>query len=71
MEVTSSVGVGKVADADAAATAYLGWQDLCVSSARNLRGNGNTKKLLNALTGFAQPHRLMAIMGPSGSGKST
>ncbi|XVE95924.1 hypothetical protein REPUB_Repub02eG0177300 [Reevesia pubescens] len=48
---------------------YLVWEDLSVSST-NLR-NATSKKLLNALSGFAQPDRIMAIMGPSGSGKST
>lgn len=57
------LGVGKVKGA----TAYLGWEELSVLR----RGNGKSKKLLNGLTGFAQPHRIMAIMGPSGSGKST
>ncbi|XVE75589.1 hypothetical protein DITRI_Ditri12bG0105600 [Diplodiscus trichospermus] len=49
--------------------AYLVWEDLSVSST-NLR-SASSKKLLNGLSGFAQPHRIMAIMGPSGSGKST
>jgi ABC-type multidrug transport system ATPase subunit len=34
-------------------------------------GKGPTKRLLNGLHGFAEPGRIMAIMGPSGSGKST
>nr|XP_043628989.1 ABC transporter G family member 15-like isoform X2 [Erigeron canadensis] len=48
---------------------YLVWQDLraMIPSA----GDGPTKRLLNGLNGFAEPGRIMAIMGPSGSGKST
>ncbi|KAK3205238.1 hypothetical protein Dsin_019284 [Dipteronia sinensis] len=48
---------------------YLVWEDLTVVLP-NL-GNGPTKRLINGLTGYAQPGRIMAIMGPSGSGKST
>lgn len=34
--------------------------------------NGKNRKLiLHGLTGYAQPGRLLAIIGPSGSGKST
>ncbi|KAK7264052.1 hypothetical protein RJT34_31655 [Clitoria ternatea] len=48
---------------------YLVWEDLSVV-VPNFR-NGHTKRLLNGLCGFAEPNRIMAIMGPSGSGKST
>jgi ABC-type lipoprotein export system ATPase subunit len=34
-------------------------------------GSGHTKRLLNGLNGYAEPNRIMAVMGPSGSGKST
>ncbi|KAL3529931.1 hypothetical protein ACH5RR_009253 [Cinchona calisaya] len=49
--------------------AYLVWQDLTVLLPNF--GKGPTRRLLNGLNGYAQPGRIMAIMGPSGSGKST
>ncbi|CAL5426088.1 unnamed protein product [Camellia sinensis] len=48
---------------------YLVWEDLRVVVPNF--GNGHTKRLINGLTGFAEPGRVMVIMGPSGSGKST
>ncbi|OMO70098.1 ABC transporter-like protein [Corchorus olitorius] len=48
---------------------YLVWEDLTVVIPNF--GNGPSRRLLNGLTGFAEPGRIMAIMGPSGSGKST
>ena len=48
---------------------YLVWEDLSVVLPNF--GNGRTRRLLDGLTGFAEPGRIMAIMGPSGSGKST
>ncbi|XP_027168411.1 ABC transporter G family member 15-like [Coffea eugenioides] len=49
--------------------AYLVWEDLTVVLPNF--GNGPTKKLLYGLHGYAEPGRILAIMGPSGSGKST
>lgn len=49
--------------------AYLGWKDLTVVIPNF--GDGPTKRLLNGVTGYALPARILAIMGPSGSGKST
>ncbi|KAF3624618.1 FAR1-related protein [Capsicum annuum] len=49
--------------------AYLVWEDLTVMLPNF--GHGPTKKLLHGLSGYAEPGRIMAIMGPSGSGKST
>ncbi|XP_060216057.1 ABC transporter G family member 15-like [Lycium barbarum] len=49
--------------------AYLVWEDLTVMLPNF--GHGPTKKLLQGLSGYAEPGRIMAIMGPSGSGKST
>lgn len=48
---------------------FLAWQDLRVVIPNF--GKGPTKRLLNGLNGYAEPGRIMAIMGPSGSGKST
>lgn len=48
---------------------YLAWEELSVVLPNF--GNGNSRRLLDGLSGFAEPGRIMAIMGPSGSGKST
>lgn len=42
------------------------WEDLTVTI-----GVGKKKKLLDGVTAFAKPGRIMAVMGPSGSGKTT
>lgn len=49
-------------------SARLTWKDLTVMV--SLR-NGETQKVLEGLTGYAEPGSLTALMGPSGSGKST
>lgn len=49
---------------------YLVWEDLTVVLP-NFKKDEPTKRLLNGLSGYAEPGRIMAIMGPSGSGKST
>lgn len=51
------------------AAAFLAWEDLTALLPNS--GNGPTRRLINALTGYALPGRIMAIMGPSASGKST
>ena len=48
---------------------YLVWQDLTVVAGTS--SGSRSKLLLNGVTGYAQPDRIMALMGPSGSGKST
>ncbi|CAN1751000.1 ABC transporter G family member 15 [Linum perenne] len=48
---------------------YLVWEDLTVVLPNF--GSKPTKRLLQGLSGYAEPGRIMAIMGPSGSGKST
>jgi ABC-type lipoprotein export system ATPase subunit len=48
---------------------YLVWEDVSVVVPNF--GNGHTRRLLDGLSGYAEPGRIMAIMGPSGSGKST
>ncbi|KAK7244556.1 hypothetical protein RIF29_39380 [Crotalaria pallida] len=47
----------------------LVWEDLTVV-ATNF-STREKRKLLNGLSGYAEPNRIMALMGPSGSGKST
>ncbi|KAK9117789.1 hypothetical protein Scep_015882 [Stephania cephalantha] len=49
-------------------SARLTWKDLTVTVTL---GNGETQKVLEGLTGYAEPGTLTALMGPSGSGKST
>ncbi|PKI57729.1 hypothetical protein CRG98_021796, partial [Punica granatum] len=56
-------------DEEGSAAMYLVWEELSVILPN--MGNGHSRKLLNGVTGFAEPGRLLAIMGPSGSGKST
>lgn len=50
------------------ASARLTWRDLTVTVSH---GNGGMQKVLEGLTGYAEPGTLTALMGPSGSGKST
>ncbi|XP_020587494.1 ABC transporter G family member 12-like [Phalaenopsis equestris] len=50
--------------------AILVWEDLTAVVA-NPGGRQSARKLLQGLSGYALPGRLLAIMGPSGSGKST
>eukprot|EP01018_Ginkgo_biloba_P035785 Gb_08227 [translate_table: standard] len=48
--------------------AWLTWKDLTVTVTN---AKGEPQKVLQGLTGYAEPGYIMAIMGPSGSGKST
>lgn len=49
-------------------SARLTWKDLTVTVTLS---NGETHRVLEGLTGYAEPGTLTALMGPSGSGKST
>ncbi|GAB2219930.1 hypothetical protein Drorol1_Dr00007570, partial [Drosera rotundifolia] len=49
-------------------SARLTWKDLSVMVTLS---NGDTQKVLDCLTGYAEPGSFTALMGPSGSGKST
>lgn len=48
---------------------WLVWEELTVVLP-NL-GHGTPRRLLQGLNGYAEPGRIMAVMGPSASGKST
>ncbi|KAK4803810.1 hypothetical protein SAY86_003627 [Trapa natans] len=60
-------GVHGVSRADV--SARLMWKDLTVTVTMGSRGG--TQKVLEGLTGYAEPGTITALMGPSGSGKST
>ncbi|PON81912.1 ABC transporter-like [Trema orientale] len=47
---------------------FLTWEDPWVTVSTGKNGN---KPILQALTGYAKPGELLAIMGPSGCGKPT
>ncbi|KAM1093979.1 hypothetical protein FF1_009034 [Malus domestica] len=59
------------AGAGAGAGKYLVWEDITVAVVANLKNGATSRKLLNGISGYAEPDRMMALMGPSGSGKST
>uniref|UniRef100_A0A452YER2 Uncharacterized protein n=1 Tax=Aegilops tauschii subsp. strangulata TaxID=200361 RepID=A0A452YER2_AEGTS len=44
-------------------SARLAWRDLTVTVAL---GSGDTQAVLQALTGYAEPGTITALMGPSG-----
>lgn len=62
---TSKYGQAAIAD-----SMYLVWENLSVM-VPNLWNGQSKRLLLDGLNGYAEPGRIMAIMGPSGSGKST
>ncbi|XP_022754233.1 ABC transporter G family member 15-like [Durio zibethinus] len=66
---SSGVDGSAAAHEDEVRGVYLVWQDLTVVLPNF--GNKPTKRLLQGLSGYAEPGRIVAIMGPSGSGKST
>ncbi|EXC04080.1 ABC transporter G family member 15 [Morus notabilis] len=51
------------------------WENITVVAAENKKSIGkaesSSRKLLNEISGYAEPNRIMALMGPSGTGKST
>ncbi|XP_039114847.1 ATP-binding cassette sub-family G member 1-like isoform X1 [Dioscorea cayenensis subsp. rotundata] len=55
---------------EASSAAYLVWEDL-MAVLPNYGTPRPAKKLLQGLSGYAAPGRIMAIIGPSRSGKST
>ncbi|XP_043724889.1 ABC transporter G family member 15-like isoform X2 [Telopea speciosissima] len=69
MGFSSGSGGGGGGGSEDESAVYLVWEDLTVMLPNF--GKGPTKRLLQGLSGFAEPGRIMAIMGPSGSGKST
>ena len=70
MEITENTGeVGVDHERSICRGMHLVWEDLTVVVPNF--GNGHTRRLLDGLSGYAEPGRIMAIMGPSGSGKST
>ncbi|TXG60415.1 hypothetical protein EZV62_014988 [Acer yangbiense] len=46
----------------------LTWKDLCVTVSK---GKNESHAILQGLTGYAEPGKVLAIMGPSGCGKSS
>ena len=65
---------------------YLVWEDITVVAPNNNKimkkkknyninisgsSSSSSRKVINELSGYAEPNRIMALMGPSGSGKST
>ena len=70
MQITENTGeVGVDHERSICRGMHLVWEDLTVVVPNF--GNGHTRRLLDGLSGYAEPGRIMAIMGPSGSGKST
>lgn len=60
---------GRTAMTDGGKAVFLTWKDVCVTVPD--KKNGGETSILRRITGYAEPGKLLAVMGPSGSGKST
>ncbi|XP_051118548.1 ABC transporter G family member 15-like [Andrographis paniculata] len=69
MEIIEMTAPAPAAPPPESGGAWVAWEEL-TAVIPNFR-KGPTRRLINGLTGYAFPGRILAVMGPSGSGKST